>query len=330
MDLTNGLSFSDFLHEQFLTARERGKETSLSDFPVDILIVILNFAAASSRSTAASLALTSSWVSDVTLEGRWKHSSVLYRHYEDGESSREMAQVYSSTRISSAVRTLWFDPGGYYYWNCSCICDILERYPNLEALACEAVMLEASSCASKTLPRTSIRLKLLDPTDGRWNRIVQNPSGHGARILRTITHLHLRQTLRSVDALPVEHLPNLTHFAMGSSELGFTQPGPVVEIRNFALSLDNRLLCLEAAVLILPHLRYVHVSPQEVIQTARQYSVKSKIMVYFVSLSQRESRFWAGLVRSGDDIWTAAEKQMDENNWPHHPLLTVPADNTVV
>ncbi|KAJ7715066.1 hypothetical protein B0H16DRAFT_1617085 [Mycena metata] len=327
MDLTNGLSFSDSLYEQFLTARERGKESSLSDFPVDILILILNFAAASSRSTAASLALTSLWVSDVTLEGRWKHSSVLYQ--VDGESSREMARVHSSTRISSAVRTLWFDPGAYDYWKCSCICEILERYPNLEALACEAEMLRASSCASKTLPQASIRLKLIDrQAAGIVSCRIRVGTEQG--FYAQSPYLRL-QAHRSVDTLPFEHLPNLTHLAMGASVIGYLDPGPVGEIRNFALSLDNRSLCLESAVLILSHLRNVHISPQEIVQAARQYSVKSKIMVYFVYPPQPESRFWDELVRSGD-IWTAAEKQMDQKNWSRHPLLTSPvySDNTVV
>ncbi|KAJ7047943.1 hypothetical protein C8F04DRAFT_1387086 [Mycena alexandri] len=324
MDPTKGRPFSyfcsHFLYDQFLTARERGKETSLSDFPADILIDILNLAASSSRSTVASLALTSTWVSDVTLEGRWKHTSVYW--HLDTESLREMAKVCSDTRISHAVRTLWFDPGAYYYWKCSCICDILERFPNLEALACEGVMLEALCCATKIPPKASVRLTLIDQMDSRWDGIVQNPSAHGKTFLRTITHLHLTQKPESLDTFPVEHLPNLTHLAMGFSQGGYYPPA---EIGNFALCLD-RSLCLKAAVLVLPSLsKCMSCTPQEAVEMVRKYSTNSKIMFYCADPRCRESQFWDKLARDGDDIWSVAERQMDEKNWEHHPLLQGPA-----
>ncbi|KAJ7047944.1 hypothetical protein C8F04DRAFT_1247544 [Mycena alexandri] len=100
-----------------------------------------------------------------------------------------------------------------------------------------------------------------------------------------------------------------------------------LQICNFALSLDAHSFRLTAAVLVLSpmseHRRPLTSTPHELVQTARQYSF-SRIMFYYEHPWRSEPKFWDELVRSRDNVWTAAEKQMDERNLVHHPLLQAP------
>ncbi|KAJ7717672.1 hypothetical protein B0H16DRAFT_1475992 [Mycena metata] len=303
---------------------------SLSDLPAELLIIILNLATSSSRNTAISLALTSSWISNVTLETRWKHISICLRKHSQLESLRDIvcALAPRAARISSAVRTLWLTPEAYYY-EYQCVSDILSRLTKLEALACEAPLLDKlfRHAQNTPLPQAGLRITLLNHMDLQWSPM--GSSTRGLAFMHSLTHLHLSQYPGSFNTFPAEHLPNLTHLAVrGPSTI--RGGSYTLQIREFGLALYARSVHPMAAVLILSptfeHKRRLFrctSTPHELVRTARQCSVKSRIMFYYAHWWRGESKFWDELMRNGDDIWTAAEKQMDEKNLSHHPLLKI-------
>ncbi|KAJ7226659.1 hypothetical protein B0H12DRAFT_241967 [Mycena haematopus] len=90
------------LYQQIIVAQSRG-DPSLVDLPVELIIDILVKTASSSRRDARTLALTSSWTSEVTRAARIENVSI--RTFRDLRSFSIL--INSSQQAAASVRTLW-------------------------------------------------------------------------------------------------------------------------------------------------------------------------------------------------------------------------------
>ncbi|KAJ7619047.1 hypothetical protein B0H17DRAFT_1219769 [Mycena rosella] len=318
------------LYEQVLEAQAR-QERSFLDLPVDLIISILAIAA--SRSTGITLALTSSWIADVTLTARLAHISI--RTVRALESFHH--HVCSSLRAAGAVQTLWILTNAGSHRERTLIPDVLRACVNLRAVACQVSALEDLSSAEDPFPQSlgPFRLTLMEnmrhPYAGspgsNWGRILSDH--HGTSVLHNLTHLHLAQYHELDTHFPAAHLPRLTHLAMGKFQTwigGPYFPALVRRVSDFAEELDQLSLQLAMAVLVFwPHKNVTRKSTQrgqspqpwpvhELAQAARDCGSGSNIMVYCASYADKESEFWEQSVGAGEDIWTLAQKQMSEAN----------------
>ncbi|KAJ7130766.1 hypothetical protein C8R43DRAFT_1133851 [Mycena crocata] len=309
------------LYQQILEAQAR-QEKSLADLPTELLISILSISAASSRKASRTLALTSPWISDITLPIRLEHISI--RTVRQLTSFNDL--VCTSPRAADAVRTLWL---GFSHAERTFIPDTLRACRNLRAFSCQLVALE-SLCAAMW-PQAPRTLTLLDamqerwpePDNPMWVRILHSP--HGPPLLHTLTHLHLVEFHPALDEFfPAAHLPCLTHFAMGSEKnVPWAHVGPGYDsfISSFARDIRPLSLRLEAAVLVLwPFARHWELRKgplepwhtPELVRLARE----ADIMIYCVANGAHEElkyhqTFWEEAVNGGDDIWSLARKQME-------------------
>ncbi|KAJ7226648.1 hypothetical protein B0H12DRAFT_241571 [Mycena haematopus] len=120
------------LYQQIIVAQARG-DPSLADLPVELIIDILAKAAFSSPSDARTLALTSSWTSEVTRAARLENVSI--RTFRDLRSFRIL--VNSSQQAAASVRTLWISTNAGFRTEQAEVPLIVEACHNLTALACE-------------------------------------------------------------------------------------------------------------------------------------------------------------------------------------------------
>ncbi|KAJ6544124.1 hypothetical protein B0H19DRAFT_296209 [Mycena capillaripes] len=313
------------LYQQILGA-QAGGYPSLVDLPVELLITILVLAASSSRSSARALAIAARWTSEVTRGMRLKNVSI--RTFRELQSFNML--VRSPSQASMTVETLWIATNAGHSMEKAIIPNIIRSCSNLTALACQLPALEAlcgdADAGGWWLARP-FRLTLMDNTrwaGGWWNRILACPLGSG--FLHTVTHLHFAHYQHRLEThLPVAQLPNLTHFAIGPplAQIFFSPQDHDGEIRSFASALDQLSLRLAMAVLVLwptgergPRMRKGPQFPptpwhtRELVQTARDCSAHSNIMIYCASDSHWELKFWDACANAGEDIWTLAEKQM--------------------
>ncbi|KAJ7121049.1 hypothetical protein C8R44DRAFT_787274, partial [Mycena epipterygia] len=276
--------FCGLLYGQILEAQAQHRK-SLVDLPVDLIISILVLSAASCRSTAKALALTSPWISDVSLPGRLAHVSI--RTIRELSAFNEL--VCSSPHAAGAVRTLWIATNSPLAAEQALIPDVLRACVNLGALACKVGALEALCAVPFVWPSARpLQLTLLESMHTVWNgargshwpRILD--AHHGIAFLNNLTHLHLPLYQQEFVVLP-----HLTHLALGywphSGSAGYTG-----QIRDFARALDKLSLRLVAAVLVLWRYYWPRINKgqfpripwhtREMVQTARECSTNSKIM----------------------------------------------------
>ncbi|KAF8173763.1 hypothetical protein K438DRAFT_1771936 [Mycena galopus ATCC 62051] len=288
---TMGHDRSLVLYQDILEAQSR-EEPSLVDLPTELVISILILAASSSQ---------------------------------HGLSSCSRFPVDLRSYTGSSVQTLWISTNAGRKMERTIIPGIVEGCSNLTALACQYGAL-VSSLESALDPQHRQRsrpfqLTLIEKM-GRyspaWDHILQSPLNPS--FLRNLTHLR-GGYFQAGRELPLSHLPSLTHFAIGPPVVprDYPPPRPEVEIRLFAHELDRLSLRLTQAVLVLrPHGPRMRKGPQfstvpwhtrELVQTARDCSTHSTIMIYCTSDSlgveilgrRRQCR---------EDIWSLAEKQM--------------------
>lgn len=183
--------YHKFLYAAIIEATER-QEKSLRDLPVELIARILDFVAASSRSTGLALALVSPWLADVTLPARLAHVSL--RTKKRIISFHRLLR--SSSRAGGAVRTLWISDVDSLLDNM--VPAILRACPNLRALGCGLAPLEYLCRAQEPFPGwlLSVQLTLTEfmspPWQNhvhKWTRLRRAP--HGAVFLQNITHLRL-------------------------------------------------------------------------------------------------------------------------------------------
>ncbi|KAJ7121053.1 hypothetical protein C8R44DRAFT_787291 [Mycena epipterygia] len=173
--------FCGLLYGQILEAQAQHRK-SLVDLPVDLIISILVLSAASCRSTAKALALTSPWISDVSLPGRLTHVSI--RTIRELSAFNEL--VCSSPHAAGAVRTLWIATNSPLAAEQALIPDVLRACVNLGALACKVGALEAL-CPSPFF--TTMHTVWHGARGSHWPRILD--ARHGTTFLNNLTHLHL-------------------------------------------------------------------------------------------------------------------------------------------
>ncbi|KAJ7698562.1 hypothetical protein B0H17DRAFT_1050073 [Mycena rosella] len=203
---------------------------------------------------------------------------------------------------------------------------ILAACQNLRALACHLAPLEILRGSTEPFPPwlLSLHLELTEymgitwhDTPTKWTRL--ELSTHGTAFLHNITRLRLPCHIPFDESFPAQHLPRLTHLAMGSATQWSRSPVEYATyLRDFARFLEPvwALTSLQLAVLVFrPRSRWsFHPPPSEAWQTRElvQAARKCGPSIFACCLSDRrfrESMFWDKCVTEGEDIWTLAQKQ---------------------
>jgi hypothetical protein len=307
--------YHNYLYSQVLAANARGEE-SLRDLPAEIITLILGMAATGSCTTGVALALASPWISDVTLPARLAH--VTLRTEKQVLSFQTL--VCSSDRAANAVRTLWL-ANGIGEAADRMMASILAACSHIRALACHLAPLEALCTAEQPFPSWLLSVQHFNlPWQSLMTCLVRTPSG--SAFLHHLTHLriscyhyHLREYF------PAQHLPHLTHLAVGSMSQWSRSPDQYATyIQGFAHALEPvwNSTSLQLAVLVFRayshHASHGWPIPEwqtrELVLTMREVCGSKGILAYRAPDKPfRESDFWAQCVANGEDIWTLAQKQ---------------------
>lgn len=328
MDTSSSLSFCD-------------------DFPIELVIQILQLTASISRTSAANIALVSSWAHKIALPYIFStvvrqnvpytaRSSASLVRYRD----RIPSQWSPSTNCGQFIRHLWAENIGVTSHRSK----LFSSCPNLEdlALAPDSLRSLANALMSSSREHTNecqsfaAKLRSLTLTVHTfrfdWHPLVDIRLANGSTFLHNITHLRILD-LKISSYVPHEYLPNLTHIALPYLDLMPNIGSEILRVPDGLLdhsSLQMLVLTLDehkwlgnpwyhTALHAMPGPRTngsSERSPRSTFRELVKWTGEKDDRIYVVlspRASQTESEEWEEAARGGRNIWEkAAESRTDE------------------
>ncbi|PCH40812.1 hypothetical protein WOLCODRAFT_131539 [Wolfiporia cocos MD-104 SS10] len=328
---------------------EMNSQQSTPELPLEILMDILETAAAISHDAAKTVSLVSSWARTLALP--YVFCTIILRR-----APLTAVQISSATRSPSSprmtlprhlgqfVRNLWIESTSMTLATSDF--DIFRICPNLESVALKSAMFNA--LAFQTMPmhrETGVARENMFPSSIRhitlikhtlrneWRCLVDLRAPNGNRFLHNITHLHMLD-MRISQYVPHVFLPHLTHLAMPYLDLGnvlnrgaLRLPDGVLEhrsLRMIVLTLD------EKKYLRYPWYGVEHYShqaqtdeksPRRNFADMKLHLQRADERVYIVlwpEMGRDACQEWGMAARDGENIWDKALRSRNDKLYGGH------------